>query len=301
MNNDLVKEKDGLSAGESRRQTISRKKAVRTATVAAIIVFVAILVVFYVLGLRYDTAKLENGESIFFIGFVRNGNWATGKIFYSTGLTGSVSVVKHTESKDGAEITVETQVIKYSDGTRYTGEIGRDYLKNGEGMLEFASGNIYEGEFRSDSLTGKGTIHFLAGGKNKNDPHDYYTGDFLDGKKHGEGTYTWADSSTYTGSFENDMRHGQGVYKDADGSSYEGAYENGMKQGEGVAKYNDGSRYEGTFDKDMRHGIGSYYWENGESYTGEFKNNNISGRGTYYWPSGRTYTGLFENGIMITE
>ena len=191
MNNDLVKEKNELTAGEARRQTISHKKTVRTATVSAIVLFVAILVALYVLGLRYDTAKLENGESILFIGFVRNGNWATGKIIYSTGLTGSVSVVKHTEHVDGAEITVETQVIEYSNGTRYTGEIGRDYLKNGKGMLEFASGNIYEGEFRSDSLTGIGTIHFLSGGKSKDtDPHDYYTGEFVDGKKHGEGTYT---------------------------------------------------------------------------------------------------------------
>lgn len=301
MNNGLVKEKEEMTAGESRRKTISRKKSVRTASLLAIALFVAVLVALYMLGLRYDTAKLENGESILFIGFVRNGNWATGKIMYSSGLTGNVSVVKYTESVDGAEITAETQVIEYSNGTRYTGEIGRDYLKNGEGMLEFASGNIYEGEFKSDAMTGNGTIHFLAGGKTMDDPHDYYEGDFIDGKKQGEGTYTWADGSTYTGGFENDMRHGHGLYEDADGSSYEGAYENGMKQGEGKATYSDGSRYEGTFENDMRHGHGTYTWPNGESYTGEFKNNNISGRGTYTWPSGRTYTGLFENGIMITE
>ena len=301
MNNDLVKEKNEPLAGENRRRTISRKKAVRTASILAIVLFVAILVVFYVLGLRYDTAKLENDESLLFIGFVRNGNWATGKIIYSDGLTGSVSVVKHTKNVDGEEITAETQVIEYSNGTRYTGEIGRDYLKNGYGMLEFASGNIYEGEFKSDAITGNGTIHFLAGGKTMDDPHDYYEGDFVDGKKQGSGTYTWADGSTYTGGFENDMRHGQGEYVDSDGSSYKGTYVNGMKHGSGDATYNDTSHYEGEFYNDMRHGHGKYTWPNGESYEGEFKNNNITGYGTYTWPSGRTYTGLFENGIMITE
>ena len=48
-------------------------------------------------------------------------------------------------------------------------------MKNGRGKLEYASGAIFEGEFRNDKVTGKGAIQY----PNK----DRYEGDFVDGVK----------------------------------------------------------------------------------------------------------------------
>lgn len=41
---------------------------------------------------------------------------------------------------------------------------------------------------------------------------DVYTGQFHMGKPHGEGTYTWKNTSIYTGEFNNGMKHGHGKW-----------------------------------------------------------------------------------------
>ena len=40
---------------------------------------------------------------------------------------------------------------------------------------------------------------------------DIYTGDFLDGKKHGKGVLKTLSDRTYDGGWENDLPHGYGV------------------------------------------------------------------------------------------
>ena len=46
-----------------------------------------------------------------------------------------------------------------------------------------------------------------------------YTGEFLNGKKHGKGTFTWSDGNRFVGQWRNDKRYGEGTYIYEDGSS----------------------------------------------------------------------------------
>lgn len=38
-----------------------------------------------------------------------------------------------------------------------------------------------------------------------------FEGDWVHGKRHGQGTYTYADGSVYTGQWDNDRIHGKGA------------------------------------------------------------------------------------------
>ena len=47
-------------------------------------------------------------------------------------------------------------------------------------------------------------------------PYGKYVGEFKDGKKHGQGTYTWSDGSKYVGEYK-DGEPWNGTYDDKDG------------------------------------------------------------------------------------
>ena len=71
---------------------------------------------------------------------------------------------------------------------------------------------------------GQGTQTF---GPNSRWAGDRYVGEFKDGKKTGQGTFTWASGDKYVGEYKDNKRHGQGAYTFADGSVVEGIWENG--------------------------------------------------------------------------
>ena len=56
---------------------------------------------------------------------------------------------------------------------------------------------------------------------------NWYEGEFLGTKFHGQGTYTWADGRKYVGEYKDGKFHGQGTYTYADGVSYVGEFKNG--------------------------------------------------------------------------
>ena len=49
-----------------------------------------------------------------------------------------------------------------------------------------------------------------------------YEGDWKDGKRHGKGTYKYADGRVYEGDWKDDNKHGKGTFKSPDGGVYEG-------------------------------------------------------------------------------
>ena len=48
-----------------------------------------------------------------------------------------------------------------------------------------------------------------------------------EGKRHGQGTMTWADGRTYTGEWKDFERNGQGTMTWADGETYTGELKDG--------------------------------------------------------------------------
>ena len=61
---------------------------------------------------------------------------------------------------------------------------------------------------------------------------DIYNGDWVAGKRHGEGTYNWEDGDYYEGDWVKNMAQGNGVSMMGD-VFYEGEYNLGMKNGFG--------------------------------------------------------------------
>ena len=144
-----------------RRRRVSTAKRVVIACVCAVLMFCAVIGGLIFSGWRYQSIEIENGVTVKFLGVIKDDKPIKGQIVYSTGLTGVLDE--------------ETGIIKYNDGSRYYGELGEDFRKNGKGKLTFASGNIYDGEFRSDSMTGTASLTYANG--------DKYVGSFVDGKK----------------------------------------------------------------------------------------------------------------------
>jgi len=49
-----------------------------------------------------------------------------------------------------------------------------------------------------------------------------YVGEWKDGKKHGQGTFTSPDGDKYVGEFKDGKFHGQGTWTSTDGTNYVG-------------------------------------------------------------------------------
>ena len=75
---------------------------------------------------------------------------------------------------------------------------------------------------------------------------DIYKGEFLNGLRHGNGTYFYADGLTFVGIFEKDWPI-FGREQLESGSIYEGEYKYQEFHGKGTMIYEDGTKYSGNF------------------------------------------------------
>lgn len=66
-----------------------------------------------------------------------------------------------------------------------------------------------------------------------------------------------------TGEFREGRLHGQGTCIWEDGKRYSGEWQNGMMDGQGVIVYPNRERYEGGFRQGKKHGKGDFYSSNG--------------------------------------
>ena len=111
---------------------------------------------------------------------------------------------------------VDTKIIIRGDGGDdvYVGEVKDNKIPHGKGVLYYANGDIYEGDFKDAKRDGKGVLYFINDRK--------YVGDFKNDKYHGEGIMIYPDNSKYEGSFEKGKKHGKAIVTYPDGSKYEG-------------------------------------------------------------------------------
>lgn len=263
--------------------------------IAAVVLVAITLGVILLMGGRYTT--LPNGAK--FLGEAENGQPVSGTIKY--------------QNDTEATLDYYNRTINYANGDVYIGEIVNG-CRHGHGIMSYsATGDIYEGYFQNDEITGTGVFKYANG--------DIYEGSFLNSQKHGTGKFTYANGNSYIGSFANDVRSGKGEFKWASGASYNGYFENDLKHGYGVMTYESGDRYEGYFKEDKRDGEkGVYMWTNGERYNGTFRNNLMDTRtvdengnfvlnekgeyvhgeqSVYTFTTGRTYTGYFIEGQAV--
>ena len=109
--------------------------------------------------------------------------------------------------------------------------------------------------------------------------NDCYEGGWKEGKRHGQGKYTWANGSIYGGGWKDGQK--------------------GNRHGHGKQIYPDGNVYEGRWKNNQRHGYGKLTYSDGQCYIGDFEDNKIQGSGTFTYSDGRVYNGDFVNNHFL--
>ena len=92
---------------------------------------------------------------------------------------------------------------------------------------------------------------------------DRYTGEVLDGRRHGQGTYYWKDGGHYTGSWVHGQREGKGRLVTKSGGVYVGEFRDGKIQGVGTYETKEGDVYSGTFLGSLGEGEGTFIAKGG--------------------------------------
>ena len=283
----------------NRPTTVRRRKTTKNPFAAIILVALVIIavvgIILYAIGCRYIS-----DAGVKFIGFVKDGQPVKGTVKYQNGLSGELT--KQADSAFGR--------IVYSTGDVYEGEI-KGILRHGEGTITIKSTDeVCKGSFVNDKLTGYVECVSPNGA--------VYTGEVVDGNKHGVGKYIYPDGSYYYGQFQNNKRNGLGEQHNADGSAYYGSFVDDKKQGTEVVTFtledgsvytgkckqvfSNGDVYVGDYFNDRRTGKGKYVWATGHSYEGDFLNDMLHGTGAYDFNNGKApYVGEFENGQPVVS
>jgi hypothetical protein len=132
----------------------------------------------------------------------------------------------------------------------YEGEWVQGVIQ-GYGRIKWASGNIYEGEFKFNKINGNGYLVWY-------DSLEKYIGQWTDSLQNGIGIHLWYEDkgamkylrNRYVGEWRNGFRHGYGVFYYSNGCKYEGTWDQNYKHGFGVYTFYDGSQYVGRFHND---------------------------------------------------
>ncbi|GIL55231.1 hypothetical protein Vafri_10814 [Volvox africanus] len=121
-----------------------------------------------------------------------------------------------------------------------------------------------------------------------------YVGDYVAGRRHGFGTYTYPNSFfKYEGQWINGKKHGLGKLSMRDGAYYEGEFLDGEIIGQGTRRFANGDVYIGTFEMGEMHGFGVMRLANGDTYQGPLVRNAFQGVGVYTFVNGDVYEGDF--------
>jgi hypothetical protein len=118
-----------------------------------------------------------------------------------------------------------------------------------------------------------------------------YSGEFHQGKVHGEGIMIFNNGTLYRGQFDSGHIHGQGLMLLPDGSKYEGSFHRGKREGHGTSVGCSGNTYIGQFKNDKVHGDGYHEvvddfrnqnaaWFAGDKFKGQYVNSQKCGVGT---------------------
>ena len=106
-----------------------------------------------------------------------------------------------------------------------------------KGDLKFKNGDIYKGSFSNDKFNGAGK--YIWEEKNKE-----YTGNFLDGKIHGDGLMIYEGNKYYKGMYNNGIKEGKGEFGYLNGDKYCFNFKDGIPNGKGIKIDKKGRKYE---------------------------------------------------------
>ena len=178
-------------------------------------------------------------------------------------------------------VKVNNAMIASGEGVEgeYKGEYNAAGEREGRGVMRYADGDVYDGEFKADEKEGRGVFRWASG--------DVYEGEFKAGKIEGRGVFRYADGGVYEGEWKADKMEGRGVYRYADGSVYDGEYKADKKEGRGVYRFASGNVYDGEWKADKREGRGVYRYADGGVESGFYKQGADVGEGVMWMADGR--------------
>jgi len=227
---------------------------------------------------------------------------------------------------------VSTRYIEMPFG-KYAGDAILNTL-SGQGSFYFDTGEIYEGSWDNNNMSGKGKFTYSSG---------KYDGDFSASQRSGKGTFTWDDGAMYNGDWASDKLNGvgtlisgqtsyEGKFKDnqfnegtititsengtyklnvtegsltgqasitfSSGVTYIGGFSGDKLSGTGTMTFPNIGKYEGSFSNGMRNGDGTFTWEDGVNYVGKWSDDKMNGEGTYNLNSTDYIKGTFVNGTL---
>ena len=183
--------------------------------------------------------------------------------------------------------------IVFSDGKYYIGELLNNQM-NGKGILYYKDGKIeYDGDFIKGKREGNGKYIYENG--------SYYIGQWLNNNMNGKGAVYYKNGKVmYVGEWVNGKKEGNGKHIFEDGSYYIGQWLNNERHGKGISYYNNGTLcYDGEWVGDKKEGIGKFIYETGDYYIGQWLNNKEHGKGKFYYKNNNIqYEGDVANGSL---
>lgn len=139
---------------------------------------------------------------------------------------------------DGLYISWGDDPVKFDE---YYGGV-RDGVPHGLGIKVWHDGTTYVGTWEH------GLMHSVDSPATYIRPDgSRYTGTFLNGVRHGDGTITYADGSEYSGNFASGFPHGNGTLIYANGDVFAGRFRFGRRDGVGVLTRADGTKEKRIF------------------------------------------------------
>ncbi|MED6206994.1 hypothetical protein PIB30_031670 [Stylosanthes scabra] len=158
-----------------------------------------------------------------------------------------------------------------------------------KGKYKWLDGTIYDGDWESEKMTGKGLILWPSGSK--------YEGEFSGGFLHGNGTFTSSSGCTYRGGWRMNAQHGIGKKEYSNLDVYDGLWKEGVPEGCGKYSWNNGNTYIGNWKNGRIEGRGVMKWTNGDTFDGFWMNGVRHGSGVYRFADGGVYIGTWSNGL----
>lgn len=197
----------------------------------------------------------------------------------------------------------------YACGCKYKGQ-WHDNRRQGVGLLEMCSKEIYDGIFNNELFQDFGTIFiggFIYKGYFKKDRiHGfgkllYPNGSFFEGVIDKgiiqAGSVKWADGRFYKGEFHSNNLEGKGKMRYDDGTVLDGMWHAGKLHGEGMMRMNNGKKFKGVFIDGELQGIGKIVCDE-YKYVGDFVRSKPNGKGRFIYKDGSWYVGEVKDGII---
>eukprot|EP00759_Apiculatamorpha_spiralis_P009900 PhF_6_TR16985/c0_g1_i1/m.25688 len=167
----------------------------------------------------------------------------------------------------------EGQMKKSRSDARPENKDARYWVREGQGVLKYPTGDIYDGNWRFGKRHGSGTLSLVTG--------YMYQGEWKDDKIQGSGRETFGRKWAVIGQYENELPSGKGQiwYAPTDHRKhrYEGEFQNGLRHGKGVVYYDNGDVFEGTWSHGKRDGVGKTTYPNGRQYESTWQDDKLIG------------------------